>query len=155
MSIEVRIENPLSATTEALIGALSAELAEVYGDGSASFKPQDVMVERAAFVVAWRDGEALGCGAIRPTEDSKTVEIKRMFVLKKARGSGVSRKILDKLEELAADYDYERIILETGTLQTAAIGLYESSGYALMECYGKYVDNPISLCYEKKLKGGA
>jgi putative acetyltransferase len=153
MSIDVRIENPLSATTEALIAALSAELAEVYGDGSAAFKPQDVMVERAAFVVAWRDGEALGCGAIRPTEDSKTVEVKRMFVVKSARGSGVSRKILSKLEELATEFGYERIILETGTLQTAAIGLYESSGYVRTECYGKYVGNPISLCYEKKIVG--
>jgi GNAT superfamily N-acetyltransferase len=152
MNIEVREENPLGSTAASLIAELSAELAAIYGDdGSGAFKPEDVMGERAAFVVAWREGEAVACGALRPTEDSKTAEVKRMFVRRAARGSGFSRKILGKLEELAAAYGYEQIILETGTLQTEALKLYESSGYTRSECYGKYIGNPISVCFEKKL----
>jgi putative acetyltransferase len=156
MSIEVREEDPHSTASAALIAALSAELAAIYGgDGTASFKPEDVTVEGAAFVLAWRDGIAVACGALRPTEDRTTAEVKRMFVTKEARGLGISRKILGKLEELAAAYGYERIILETGIHQTEAIGLYENSAYVQIDCYGDYVDSPHSLCYEKKVKGEA
>jgi putative acetyltransferase len=154
MSIDIRKEDPHSATASALIMALSAELGAIYGgDGKASFKPQDVAGERAAFVVAWRDDVAVGCGALRPTEERTTAEVKRMFVAKEARGLGISRKILSKLEELAAAHGYERIILETGIHQREAISLYENSGYTRIECYGDYVNSSHSLCCEKRLKG--
>jgi putative acetyltransferase len=150
MSIEVREEDPRSATAASLIAALSAELAPLYGgDGTASFKPEDVAGERAAFVVAWKDDTAVGCGALRPTEDAAVAEIKRMFVAKEARGLGISRQILAKLEELAATYAYERMILETGIHQTEAIGLYEKYGFARIDCYEPYVDSAHSLCYGK------
>jgi putative acetyltransferase len=156
MSIEVREEDPRSATTASLIAALSAELAPLYGgDGTAKFKPEDVAGERAAFVVAWQDEKAVGCGALRPTEDEAVAEIKRMFVAKDARGLGISRQILTKLEELAAAYHYERIILETGIHQTEAIGLYEKYGFARMDCYEPYEDSAHSLCYEKSVVKGA
>jgi GNAT superfamily N-acetyltransferase len=152
MPIEVRNENPNSQIAIELIQELSTELGTIYGDdGSGAFTPKDVTVARSAFVIAWLDGEAVGCGALRPMKDANAGEIKRMYVRKDARGRGISRQILAKLEALAHEYDYERVILETGTLQAEAVNLYATSGYTQMVCYAEYVDNPYSICYEKRL----
>ena len=45
-------------------------------------------------------------------------------------------------------------MLETGDLQTAAIALYERSGYVPIPAYGGYADSAISLCYAKDLSAG-
>jgi putative acetyltransferase len=153
MSIDVRSENPNSEIAITLIQELSRELGATYGDdGEGAFTPNDVTIDRSAFVIAWLDGKAVACGALRPMSDSSVGEIKRMYVRKEARGQGISRHILAKLEELARDYTYKRLILETGTLQPEAVNLYESSDYKQMACYGQYVNNPYSVCYEKLLK---
>lgn len=151
MTIKVTVENPLNDICIQLVRELSAELGPLYGtDGTALFSPADVTIPRAAFVVAWLNDEAVGCGALRPMDDS-IAEVKRMYVRPAARGKGISRKILSKLEELAAAYNYTVLQLETGTLQTEAIALYDSSGYTRIDCYEPYVDNPHSICYEKRL----
>lgn len=150
MAVRVTVENPFDPICVQLIAELSAELAPRYGDdGSGAFAPDDVTVPRSAFVVAWLDDVAAGCGALRPMESAEICEVKRMFVRPSARGQGVARQILAKLESLAAEFGYTHLRLETGTLQIEAIGLYDSSGYARIGCYGKYVDNPLSVCYEK------
>jgi putative acetyltransferase len=154
--IYVTQEEPHHPAAAALIAALSAELAAAYpgfgsGDGSGAFKPADILVPRAAFVVAWRGEEALGCGALRPMPDPQVGEVKRMFVLPAARGMGISRLILTKLEELAREFGYRSLVLETGMHQTAAIGLYESAGYQCINCYGIYAQEPTSRCYQKTL----
>ena len=41
--------------------------------------------------------------------------------------------------------------LETGVLQKAAIGLYESLGYCHIQPFGSYLDDPLSLFMEKHL----
>ena len=41
--------------------------------------------------------------------------------------------------------------LETGVLQEAAIGLYESLGYCQTKLFGSYLDDPLSLFMEKHL----
>ena len=74
-----------------------------------------------------------------------------MFVEPGARGLGISRVILKKLEETALSFGYDTLKLETGTKQPEAIRLYETSGFYRIPCYGIYTDNPWSVCYEKKL----
>ena len=144
----IRVEDPAID----LINELSAELGAMYGDdGDGGFVPEDVAVPRAAFVVAYLEDKQVGCGAIRPLSE-KIAEVKRMYVRPSARGKGISRLILQKLESLAREYGYECIQLETGTLQKAAVQLYESMGYQRIPCfYEEYVDNPYSLCFEKAL----
>jgi hypothetical protein len=43
------------------------------------------------------------------------------------------------------------MVLETGTLQPEAIGLYASAGYVPMANFGVYRDAPNSRCYAKDL----
>ena len=153
MPVIVTLEDARSAVSQQLVAELSAELGPIYGtDGSALFKPEDVMIPRAAFIVARLDDEPVGCGALRPMyHDESTAEIKRMYVRPAVRGKGISRHILVKLEALAAEFGYTAVQLETGTYQREAIGLYESSGFTRISCYDPYASDPISICYEKRV----
>ena len=152
-AVVIRTEDPASPAAAQLIAEVSAELGPIYGgDGSAAFRPADVIVPGAAFFVAWLGHQAVGCGALRPMSQTGIAEIKRMYVQPQARGKGISRRILNALEDRAREYRYHAIWLETGIYQTQAIGLYESAGYRRIPCYGHYADNPLSLCYEKILQ---
>lgn len=136
-----------------LIDQLSAELGALYGDdgGANSFDPRVPLSAGAAFFVARVDGQAVGCGGIRPLERG-VGEVKRMYVVPAARGQGISRRLLQQIELTALDMGYERVRLETGTKQTAAIGLYESAGYHRGPLFGQYIDDPRSICFEKDLR---
>jgi putative acetyltransferase len=149
--ISVTAENPHSEVATHLIENLSTELGTRYGDdGTGAFRPEDVQVPGGAFVIAWLGDRPVGCGALRPLERG-IAEVKRMFVEKEARRRGIAREILGRLEAIATQFGYRAMRLETGILQPEAMVLYESAGYRRVRCYGRYVDNPLSVCYEKRL----
>lgn len=151
--LTVAAEDPNSEAAAHLIRQLSASLAELYGDdGSGNFAPADVCVPRSAFVIARWKGEPVGCGAIRPLEE-EIAEIKRMYVLPEGRRRGIGRRVMEELERLAGEFGYRAIWLETGLQQPDAIALYERSGYRRRACYGPYVDDPRSVCFEKLTRG--
>lgn len=150
-TITITAEDPRSDAATLLIKNLSAELAPKYGgDGTASFSPDDVLAGGGAMLIARLNGEPVGCGAIRRMQD-QVAEVKRMYVEPRARGRGVGRMILQELEAVARRMGYSHVRLETGNLQTEAIKMYQASGYWQINCYGQYVDNPLSLCFEKRL----
>src|SRR5947207_2145635 len=94
-------EELTSAIASRLITALNAELAAMYNDPRANhfrLDPNDVAPGRGAFLVAFDEDEAVGCGAIRRIDDS-TAEIKRMYVAPDWRGRGVGRRVLEALED--------------------------------------------------------
>ncbi|WP_030377407.1 MULTISPECIES: GNAT family N-acetyltransferase [unclassified Streptomyces] len=78
-------------------------------------------------------------------------ELKRMFVVEEARGRGLARRVLSQLEDDARAAGRTRMVLETGTKQPEAIGLYTSSGYEPCAKFGLYRDYPDSRCYAKPL----
>jgi GNAT superfamily N-acetyltransferase len=78
-------------------------------------------------------------------------ELKRMFVVAEARGRGLARRILSQLEDDARAAGRTRMVLETGTKQPEAIGLYTSSGYEPCAKFGFYRHYPDSRCYAKPL----
>jgi GNAT superfamily N-acetyltransferase len=69
-------------------------------------------------------------------------EIKRMYVAPAVRGRGVALALLRALEDHARSAGRKRLILETGDRQPEAIGLYHKAGYALIENFGHYRDEP-------------
>jgi GNAT superfamily N-acetyltransferase len=156
MPLEINAENPYDSVFTTLTGELVDELMMLYGpgddeeaDGFDDFQPADVAGPRSVFVVAWLDGEAVGCGALRPM-DADTVEIKRMYVRPSARGQGISRRILQSLETHAQAFAYRKIRLGTGDQQPEAIQLYATSGYDQVTCADPYLDDH-SVCFEKLL----
>ena len=150
-SIEIAPEPFESADAQRLIAALDEGLAALYPPEQRfgpNFKAHHAEEGRGAFLVARVQGRAEGCGALRVL-DPDTAEVKRMYVTPELRGHGVARAILDQLEVKARALGVTRLVLETGTLQLAAIRLYEHSGFRLTECWGEYAGVPTSVCYEK------
>jgi len=96
------------------------------------------------------DGEAVGMAALVDRGDG-SAELKRMFVPEAARGQGLAGSVLTELERFARNRDIALIQLETGPLQPAAIALYERSGYSSIPNFGKYVGDPNSVCFEKRV----
>ncbi|MER6996879.1 GNAT family N-acetyltransferase [Streptomyces sp. NPDC000410] len=78
-------------------------------------------------------------------------ELKRMYVIPEARGLGLARRILAALEEDAREAGRTRMVLETGTMQPEAIGLYTSSGYEPCAKFGYYREYENSRCFAKPL----
>jgi putative acetyltransferase len=73
-----------------------------------------------------------------------------MFVVPEARGRGIGRALLTKIED-AWRCRVETLRLETGIKQDAAIRLYESAGFQHRGPFGSYRDDPHSVFMEKRL----
>lgn len=145
----VLIESRVSSDPElaALLAAEQRELREADGglDGRV-LRPLD----DARYLVGVLAGRAVACGAIQAL-DRETAEIRRMYVRPAHRGQGLARQLLGALEELALRSGHTVLRLEAASRLPGAIQLYLSSGYAEIPVYGEYVDNPYSICFEKRL----
>lgn len=97
------------------------------------------------------DGHATGCGALRPLGDG-TAEIKRMYVIPRARGTGVATRILRALEDHARRREISTLVLATGTRQPDAIRFYKREGYQPSDGYGPYVGEPMAKCFTLQLR---
>ncbi|MCQ2013219.1 GNAT family N-acetyltransferase [Clostridium butyricum] len=133
-----------------LMEQLSNSLEVITGDsGKNSFNSNDVCVPRSLFVVAYNeDGEAIGCGAIRPINED-VAEVKRMFA--KTKAIGVGSEILHYLENHAQKLGYSALWLETRLINKRAVSFYEKKGYHRISNYGKYVNKSEAVCFEKNI----
>jgi putative acetyltransferase len=143
----MRIEERTAADPD-LVGLLDAAFAELVAKYGA--EGRSAVRARARYLVAYVGDQAAGCGVVQPL-GAETGEIKRMYVAPGFRGQGIARKLLAALEDLALSMEYVAVRMSTGELQPEAIGLYESSGYERTEPYGKYVNQPGTRCYHKRL----
>ncbi len=99
------------------------------------------------FVIAERAGEVVGCGGVQFL-DEQTGEIKRMWISPTARGIGVGKRLLARLEQEAASAGLSRVVLDTNEALSEAIALYAGSGYTAIE---RYNDNPYAHRWFEKL----
>ena len=130
----------------ALIAAMGHELDLRYGDGGLSPASPEQFRAPGAFLVAELDGEPVGCGGLRPY-GADAGEVKRMYVDPTVRGKGVARAVLAALVAHARSVGMRRLVLETGTEQPEAVGLYESEGWTRIEAFGHYAHDPRTRCY--------
>jgi putative acetyltransferase len=134
----------------AFVKLLDADLAQRDG-GDHSFYAQFNKLDKIKHVVvAYEDGKAVGCGAIKEFSPD-TMELKRMYTLPETRGKGIATKVLAELEKWAAELSYEKCVLETGKRQPEAIALYKKNGYKIIQNYGQYVGVENSVCFEKEI----
>ncbi|MEV6267629.1 GNAT family N-acetyltransferase [Kribbella sp. NPDC051936] len=150
MEIEERSADDVEL--EALLAAAFAELVGRYGAEGRS----QVKGGARYFVVLDDARRAVGCGAVQVfgpgTEYPGDGEVKRMYVVPAARGRGYARALLAGLEDAARAAGHPRLRLTTGHLQPEAIALYESSGYTRTEAWGKYINQPGTHCYAKRMQ---
>ena len=153
MAIHIKPTRYGSATAQKLIAELMADLVERYGEADGTpvagveFDPPD-----GGFLVAYLDGQPVGCGAWRSHARSEDVaEVKRVYVRAQVRKQGLARTIMAAIEEDARAHGRKRIILETGTGQPEAIALYQALGYERIPNFGYYKDQPGARCFAKAL----
>ncbi|MET7903087.1 GNAT family N-acetyltransferase [Streptomyces sp. NPDC005355] len=138
---------------------VQAEYAERYGEGDLT--PMDAGhfdPPHGLYLIAYdEDGTPLASGGWRSQKRSEEgyadgdAELKRMFVVRAARGQGLARLILAALEDSARTAGRVRMVLETGTMQPEAIGLYTSCGYEPVTKFGLYRFEESSRCFAKSL----
>jgi len=133
-----------------LVVSLDAYLREKDGEDHAFYNQFNKIDHIRHVVVAYADGKAAGCGAIKKY-DEQSAEIKRMFVDPAFRGRGIAALILTELERWAAELNFSSCILETGKGQTEAVRLYRKANYQVIPNYGQYIGVDNSVCMKKEL----
>jgi putative acetyltransferase len=155
-SLVIAVVDPQHPQALALLGEAAQEARSLYPELFAADTPvpgNEPLRAGEAYLLAWQDGRAVGCGALR-RRDMLTGEIKRMFVTRAARRDGIARALLARLEHEAATQGYRSLVLETGARQLPAIALYSSCGWRRIPAYGGYVGDPMSVCFGKALLRG-
>src|ERR1700679_2155215 len=90
-----------------LVTQLDADLAIRDGDQH-DFYHQFNKTAGLKYVIVAYDGQSpVGCGAIKEYA-AGVMEVKRMYVLPERRGQGIATAILKRLEEWAAEMDYQK-----------------------------------------------
>ena len=148
-------ESPHQADVARLIAALDAYQAALYPAESNHLLSLDALsTPDVRFFVARRGGEALGCGALRIDAEGYG-EVKRMFVLPRARGLALGRRLLERIEAEARGNRLSCLRLETGIHQPEALGLYRAAGFVERDPFGEYAPDPLSVFMEKSLEDTA
>jgi putative acetyltransferase len=146
--------DPLHLQALALLGEAVIEARSLYPELFATGSPQPTnppLGEREVYLLAWREGVSVGCGALRRV-DATTGEIRRMFVTRQSRREGVARALLARLEAEALALGYRRLVLETGVKQKPAMALYRASGWRRIKPYGNFVGDATSVCFGRTLR---
>lgn len=96
----------------------------------------------------WRAHDPQRSGDVPGTQPA---EIKRMFVVRDARGRGYARRLLAELERTARAAGRDWLVLESGLAQPEAIALYRSAGYRDIPPFGHYCASDLSVHLGKPL----
>lgn len=113
--------------------------------------PADLVPPNGCFLLALADDGAAGLGGIRHL-DTEIAEVKSMYVAPAFRGTGLGRRILARLDEIAAEHGCRAVRLDTSDYLTPAVALYLSAGYREVPAYN---ENPkADLWFERSLREG-
>jgi len=90
-------------------------------------------------------GELVAIGALKWLDDQHA-ELKTMHTAEHVRGLGIGRAMLDHLLAVAREHGFERVSLETGSMEAfaPARSLYVNAGFAPCEPFGDYRRSPNS-----------
>ena len=153
-AVQIRRSTLASHDAARLIAALNAEMMAAFPEPGAthfSLSAAQVAFGDGAFLIAYLDDVAVGCGALRRLNEA-TAELKRMYVDPSVRGQGIGRALVQALEREARFLGVTRVVLETGIRLAPAIKLYETMGYARIPLFGEYLSSPdTSVCFGKSL----
>jgi GNAT superfamily N-acetyltransferase len=148
-AVAIIAERPDSADASALIMELESHLEPLYPRESRhGLNIEQLIAEDVAFFVLRSDGAPACCGGVK-LFGADYGEIKRMYVHPWFRGAGFGKMMLNHLAAYARGRGVVMLRLETGIHQLEAIGLYERMGFHRIPPFGAYIDDPLSVFYEK------
>ncbi len=136
---EITVEAVLTATDEvrSLIEELDSTLARAYrAEQRHGLSLDEIFQPHVRFFVVRLDGVAVGCGGVALFDTFG--EIKRMYVREAARGRGIARALLTRIELDTKNSGLDMLYLETGDRQLAALRLYERAGFQECAAFGQY-----------------
>jgi ribosomal protein S18 acetylase RimI-like enzyme len=87
-----------------------------------------------------KDGESLGCVALRPLQPPAIAELKRLYVSPSARGLGLGRALVSEVLRRVKGIGYEEVKLDTLLFMSEARRLYIEFGFEECEAYD---DTPL------------
>ena len=155
--MNITVEQVVRPTPE--LHDLIGELENVLGAAYEAHQRHGLSIEQlfepnVRFFLARLEGLAVGCGGVAVVDDY--AEVKRMYTRPMARGRGVAKALLHRIEDEARRAEKSVLRLETGTHQQEAIGLYEHMGFQPRGAFGPYAAMPArnietSLFFEKAL----
>ncbi|MGH2909368.1 MAG: GNAT family N-acetyltransferase [Solirubrobacteraceae bacterium] len=102
--------------------------------------PREVRPPAGESFVAYLHGEAVGCGAVKHHADAPA-EIKRMWIAPRARGLGLGRRLLERLEACARAGGARVAHIETSAVLIEALSLYRSTGWVEVPAFN---DEPFA-----------
>ncbi len=139
-----------------MVEKLDALMNELYPPESAHLTPPEELSAGAnRFFAVKVDGKLMGCGGFRVVA-RHYAEIKRIFVDPSARGLGLAKALLNRLESESRLLGVLEMKLETGIFQPEAISLFERCGYTQCPVFGDYPKNdPYSFFMRKSLEENA
>jgi DNA-binding MarR family transcriptional regulator len=151
--IAIEEMDPRSETARYCLSEYYGELARRFEQGfevKLSRDPQarDMVRPRGAFLVALSDGLPLGCVGLKGT-GGEVAEVKRLWVAPSARGLGLSRRLMAKVEETARHLGIRVLRLDTNRALPEARALYLKSGWTEI---ARFNDDPYAdFFFEKRL----
>ena len=143
--------------------ALFAETGALYKDWLDALAPDVLAAARASLAVEpdeitvtllmLDDDLPVATAAVRPSQAAPATEweVKRVYVADDYRGRSLSKALMLDLEDRARSAGMTTMVLQTGDLQPAAHGLYESLGYERVGVYPPYGSFPNERFYRKTL----
>ena len=104
------------------------------------------------FWSVWEGSLVLGVGALKELSPTHG-EVKSMRTPSALRGRGAGRAILSHIVEIARSRSYERLSLETGSMDAfnPARRLYESFGFIYCGPFGDYIEDSHSVFMTMRL----
>jgi GNAT superfamily N-acetyltransferase len=112
----------------------------------ATARPEEVRPPAGQFFVVYVHGEAMGCGAVKH-HAAAPAEIKRMWIAPGARGLGLGRRLLERLEACARTAGAQLARIETNSDLNEAVALYVSTGWVEVPPFN---DEPFADCWFEK-----
>ncbi|NHQ87706.1 GNAT family N-acetyltransferase [Iodobacter sp. HSC-16F04] len=148
--MKVELADPESPEAQQLLSSLSQTLQQITGSsGTASFDISDVKVEGACFAICrLSTGVPVACGALRPLQPG-VAELKRMFAVPNSKSAGAA--VLAFLEQMASEFGYGELWLETRRVNERAVSFYERHGYHPIPNFGRYTGRAEAICLGKRV----
>lgn len=95
--------------------------------------------KRHYFIVTDRAGQMLGgCGLAEFDGFDRCAELQKLYLIDAVKGKGISKYLVQAVEDFARKAGYKKLYLETHTNLEIAIRLYEKIGY-------RQIDRPKSV----------
>lgn len=107
----------------------------VYFDPTTDSLYELFRAEGSWYFVAEIDGAVVGGGGIYPTDGLPvdTCELVKMYLLPKARGTGLGRTLIEKCIDRARETGYRNIYLETMPELKQALNIYARFGFEYLK----------------------